>query len=197
MIAATCADACGDYPGTYRLDGSVLYGDPNPLETPDHLHDWYDFWDQPLGRPRSGLNRRDDGGFQREFEEGTVVYNEYENRAITVTFDAPRKRVSTGDVGSSFHAARRRRPDFRSRLSQLQRTSPDDSTATEGLRDATARIPIARNRQVRPILRRGIPVASRPARPSITGIRWRVAEDQQVGGIGKTHELRTGAPRGA
>ena len=31
-------------------DGYVLYADPNPLKTPDHLHDWYPFWDAQAGQ---------------------------------------------------------------------------------------------------------------------------------------------------
>ena len=33
-----------------RSDGYALFSDPNPLPTPDHLHDWYPFWDKSLGK---------------------------------------------------------------------------------------------------------------------------------------------------
>jgi hypothetical protein len=109
-----CLEAWGDRGDLRRMravttlgltvsNGSVLYGDPNPLKTPDHLHDWYDFWDVPLGRPRSRLIQREDGAFQREFEGGTVVYNEYQHGNVIVTFDSPKRRASTGAVGTSFH----------------------------------------------------------------------------------------------
>ena len=32
-------------------DGYCLFSDPNPLPTPDHLHNWYAFWERGLGRP--------------------------------------------------------------------------------------------------------------------------------------------------
>ena len=83
-------------------DGSVLYADPNPLKTPDHLHDWYDFWEIPLGRPRSRLIEREDGALLREFEHGTVVYNEWQNGTVTVRFDSPKKRASDGREGTEF-----------------------------------------------------------------------------------------------
>ena len=36
-------------------DGYCLFSDPNPLPTPDHMHNWYPFWNKSLGRPlRSG-----------------------------------------------------------------------------------------------------------------------------------------------
>jgi len=83
--------------GLTHSDGYVLYADPNPLKTPDHLHDWYPFWDAKLGRPAGKCVTRDDGAYQREFEHGTVIYNPLSNRkTVTVKFDAARKRVSDG-----------------------------------------------------------------------------------------------------
>ena len=32
-------------------DGYVLFGDDNAISVPDHLHNWYDFWDADLGQP--------------------------------------------------------------------------------------------------------------------------------------------------
>jgi len=57
-------------------DGYVLFADPNTLPKPDHLHDWYPFWNlKSLGKPRARMTKRRDGAFQREFSGGTVVYN--------------------------------------------------------------------------------------------------------------------------
>jgi hypothetical protein len=83
-------------------DGYCLFSDPNPLPTPDHLHDWYDFWDRSLGRPAAKVVSREDGAFQREFEKGVVVYNPMGNRPITVKFADPRRQASTGESGRSF-----------------------------------------------------------------------------------------------
>lgn len=83
-------------------NGYALFADANGLPTADHLHDWYPFWDRSIGRPAGGLAQRSDGGVQRDFESGTVVYNPVDNRAILVTFDAPRRSVATGETASSF-----------------------------------------------------------------------------------------------
>jgi hypothetical protein len=83
-------------------DGYALFADPNGLPTADHLHNWYPFWDKTLGRPVGGRTRRQDGAFEREFEQGTVVYNPIDNRPIEVTFDAPRRSAVSGQVASSF-----------------------------------------------------------------------------------------------
>jgi hypothetical protein len=47
--------------GLTHSDGYVLYADPNPLKTPDHLHDWYPFWDKTLGKPAGKCVARNDG----------------------------------------------------------------------------------------------------------------------------------------
>ncbi|MCY2928774.1 MAG: hypothetical protein NTV86_04635 [Planctomycetota bacterium] len=83
-------------------DGYCLFSDPNPLPTPDHLHDWYDFWNKSLGRPVAKGFRREDGSFQRAFERGSVVYNPMGNKPTTVKFAEPHKRVSTGEGATSF-----------------------------------------------------------------------------------------------
>jgi hypothetical protein len=83
-------------------DGYVLYADPNPLKTPDHLHDWYPFWDAPLGKPAGKLLTRGDGAYQREFTSGTVIYNPISNKPVTVRFDEQRKRASDGTSGKEF-----------------------------------------------------------------------------------------------
>ena len=95
MRATTCL-------GLTHSDGYVLYADPNPLKTPDHLHDWYEFWDTELGRPLGARTDKEDGSSWREFEGGTVVYNHFGNDEITLSFDSDRKRVSDGSIASSF-----------------------------------------------------------------------------------------------
>jgi hypothetical protein len=88
--------------GLTHSNGYVLYGDPNPLPTPDHLHDWYTFWDAPLGHPVSDLIVREDGAYQREFTGGTVIYNHAGNGPVTIAFKACRRRVSNGVLGCRF-----------------------------------------------------------------------------------------------
>lgn len=83
-------------------DGYVLYADPNPLATPDHLHDWYDFWDLPLGAAQGPCNKRNDGTHARRFEGGVVIYNPLKNGEVQVEFDSPRRRAYTGDEGTRF-----------------------------------------------------------------------------------------------
>lgn len=58
-----------------QSDGYTLFSDPNSLPTPDHLHDWYPFWNKGLGRATAKGARQKDGSWRREFEQGTVIYN--------------------------------------------------------------------------------------------------------------------------
>jgi uncharacterized protein YceK len=88
--------------GLTQSDAYVLYGDPNPLKTPDHLHDWYDFWDARLGKPLAVGSEQADKTWRREFSGGTVVYNPYGNARINVTFAARRTRASDGSTGTTF-----------------------------------------------------------------------------------------------
>ncbi len=88
-------------------DGYVLYGDPNPLETPDHLHDWYSFWDVPLGKPKGKMTPLSNGAYQREFQGGLVVYNPFRNGTITVRFQQERTRASSGQKATEFSIADR------------------------------------------------------------------------------------------
>jgi hypothetical protein len=81
-------------------DGYCLFSDPNPLPTPDHLHDWYSFWNKSLGRPKSAGQRQPDGSIRREFEHGTVVYNPMGNPAVHVEFAEPRRSLATGNLSS-------------------------------------------------------------------------------------------------
>jgi hypothetical protein len=84
-------------------NGYALFGDPNTLPAPDHLHDWYPFWDhKELGKPTAAMIKRSDGAFQREFEGGTVIYNPMGNPSITVTFPQPRISAATGQTSTAF-----------------------------------------------------------------------------------------------
>ena len=70
-------------------DGYVLFGDDNAIPAPDHLHNWYDFWDADLGQPiqdRAVQYRDITGLFIRTYENGWVVYNR-SGSEHTVAFD--------------------------------------------------------------------------------------------------------------
>jgi hypothetical protein len=77
-------------------NGYCLFSDPNPLPTPDHLHDWYPFWGKGLGRPIGEAGRRDDGALSRQFEKGTVVYNPMGNNPVEITFNEMYVSRATG-----------------------------------------------------------------------------------------------------
>ena len=72
-------------------DGYVLFGDDNAIPVPDHLHNWYDFWDADLGQPmqeKAVQYRGVAGLFIREFENGWAVYNRSgTTQAVTFTDD--------------------------------------------------------------------------------------------------------------
>lgn len=77
-------------------DGYCLFSDPNPLPTPDHLHNWYPFWAKTLGSPVSAGQTQANGTIVREFAAGTVVYNPMGNGKAEIAFAAPRTSVATG-----------------------------------------------------------------------------------------------------
>lgn len=77
-------------------DGYCLFSDPNPLPTPDHLHDWYAFWDGDLGRPRGKGERHADGSFRRQFDHGLAVYNPPGNRPAKVLFQSAHRSAASG-----------------------------------------------------------------------------------------------------
>ena len=83
-------------------DGYCLFSDPNPLPTPDHLHDWYPFWDCELGKPLEKGRSMRDGSFQRRFTNGLVVHNPPGNRQVDIVFDRLSKAVSTGALSKRF-----------------------------------------------------------------------------------------------
>ncbi|MDE0009506.1 MAG: putative glycoside hydrolase [Candidatus Poribacteria bacterium] len=77
-------------------DGYVLFGDDNAMPTPDHLHNWYDFWDADLGQPiqeKAVQYQEITGFFIREFENGWAVYNRSGTQQF-VTFDTPVTGIS-------------------------------------------------------------------------------------------------------
>lgn len=80
-------------------DGYCLFSDHNPLPTPDHLHNWYPFWERSLGKPIAERQSRPDGTVSREFENGAAVYNPLGNRAVLVRFSDRRRSVATGRAG--------------------------------------------------------------------------------------------------
>ena len=77
-------------------DGYCLFSDPNPLPTPDHLHDWYPFWNKSLGRPLAPGRDRPDGAIERRFEHGVAVHNPMGNAAVTVSFTTDHRSLATG-----------------------------------------------------------------------------------------------------
>lgn len=87
-------------------NGYVLFDDPNELATPDHLHDWYPFWNKSLGKPvgpLADLSRPNlSGAYARAYECGDVVFNPPGNRPVTVSFLEPRRSAATGASGHSF-----------------------------------------------------------------------------------------------
>lgn len=90
-------------------EGYVLFGDDNAIPTPDHLHNWYDFWDADLGQPIQGKAvqyRGVIGFFIREFENGWAVYNRSGSEQ-TVTFDA-----STTSISNNKNQLRHQIPGF-------------------------------------------------------------------------------------
>jgi hypothetical protein len=83
-------------------NGYCLFSDPNPLPTPDHLHEWYDFWNKSLGRPKTKGDRKKDGSIQREFDHGLAVYNPPGNKPVTINFTTPHTAASSRKTGLTF-----------------------------------------------------------------------------------------------
>lgn len=88
-------------------NGYVLFGDPNG--PPDHLHDWYPFWDKSLGKPVDPLAMLDrpnlSGAYSRKYERGEVVFNPPSNHRVTVDFKEWRRSAATNAVGKTFTIA--------------------------------------------------------------------------------------------
>lgn len=77
-------------------DGYCLFSDPNPLPTPDHLHDWYAFWEKELGQPTGEAVEGERGAYRRNFTRGTAIYNPMGGTPVTVEFDSDRLSRATG-----------------------------------------------------------------------------------------------------
>ncbi|OGV68562.1 MAG: hypothetical protein A2283_20110 [Lentisphaerae bacterium RIFOXYA12_FULL_48_11] len=77
-------------------DGYCLFSDPNPLPTPDHLHNWYPFWERRLGPALAQGIQRPDGSITRDFANGTAVYNPMGNNSVNISFSESRTSIATG-----------------------------------------------------------------------------------------------------
>jgi hypothetical protein len=84
-------------------DGYCLFSDPNPLPTPDHLHNWYKSWNRSLGKPVATGKVTSDGTVRREFENGTAVYNPMGNKAVSLAFPEDRQSAASGKTAQSHH----------------------------------------------------------------------------------------------
>lgn len=76
-------------------NGYSLFADPNILPVPDHLHNWYDFYDADLGVPKQKRKKAVEGRAIREFTNGFAVYNSQDN-PYRVEFKMPVKDVVSG-----------------------------------------------------------------------------------------------------
>jgi hypothetical protein len=83
-------------------NGYCLFSDPNPLPTPDHSHNWYQFWNRSLGKPTERGRALPDGSYQRRFTNGIVVYNPSGNMPVNIQLAKTLTAVSTGTVGKRF-----------------------------------------------------------------------------------------------
>lgn len=83
-----------------QSDGYCLFTDPDDLPTPDHLHDWYGFWDKRLGHPKQPGWQRPDGAWERVFTGGIAIYNPSGNSNIMVHFAALYRSQATGRTGT-------------------------------------------------------------------------------------------------
>ncbi|AWB66293.1 hypothetical protein C2869_07540 [Saccharobesus litoralis] len=88
--------------GLTHSDAYVLFADYNPIPTPDHMHDWYDFWDLDLGDPQGKGQEQQDGSYRRQFEKAVVYYNPEGNKTIELEFNLPHRSAATGKVGTEF-----------------------------------------------------------------------------------------------
>jgi hypothetical protein len=86
-------------------DGYCLFGDPNPLPSPDHLHDWYPFWDKSLGRPVEVGRDRPDGAIERRFERGLAVHNPMGNAPVELSFSTLHRSLATGLIARGHRIA--------------------------------------------------------------------------------------------
>ena len=86
-------------------DGYALFSDPNELPTPDHLHDWYDFWDAPLGKPLNSPVQQLESATVRKFENGVAVYNPLGGNTVTIELAATHRSIHSGMQGRKHRIA--------------------------------------------------------------------------------------------
>ncbi len=88
-------------------DGYVLFGDDNALPFWDHLHNWYDFWEAPIGSLVSDyqeLYNKIDSLYIREFENAWVVYN-FSGISQQIEFSRKLTSVSDNSISKIFTIA--------------------------------------------------------------------------------------------
>ncbi len=88
-------------------NGYCLFSDPNPLPVPDHLHNWYPFWDKEieagrlkLGKPVASRVVWEDGVVTRLFQYGMVAYNPKGNGPVTLMLAKPTISTATGKAAN-------------------------------------------------------------------------------------------------
>ena len=84
-----------------RSDGYALFCDDDALPAPDHLHNFYDFWNKSLGKAKGQGFERTDNAWQREYDSGTAIYNPIGNGTVTITFADERRSVTTGKISKT------------------------------------------------------------------------------------------------
>ena len=77
----------------------------NSHPAPDHLHDWFDAYEAPLGKPLGGAYERPNGTAQRPYEHGIVVYNPRGNGIAEIQLARMCRRTSNGQLGRQFSLA--------------------------------------------------------------------------------------------
>ena len=80
-------------------EGYSLFADNGKLPTPDHLHDWYAFYDADLGIPLSKGFMRDDHAWERSYTNGIVIHNPVGNTGTIINFEKPHTSMSSGKTG--------------------------------------------------------------------------------------------------
>jgi hypothetical protein len=88
---------------THAPDSYALFGEPDGFSSQEHSHNWYSYYDAKIGKATGPRIDRQDGGTQREYENGTVVYNPKGNgHSVTVEFSEARISAASGKRGFRF-----------------------------------------------------------------------------------------------
>jgi len=79
-------------------NGYFLFGDDL------HNHVWHPMWSANLGKAVTAVSvaANANGTFSRDYENGTVILNPPQGSVVTLSFDSPRLRASTGETASQF-----------------------------------------------------------------------------------------------